>query len=75
MRLRDRLPRLVRHNLGEIVLVLADQSVPFQEPLRTSTRVDFPVTLECRMGSIDAKVDIRRVVVRSCGPDIATARI
>lgn len=40
-------------DFGNIILVFADQAVPFQQPLRTLSRGDFFVFFESRMGSLD----------------------
>jgi hypothetical protein len=70
-RLSDRLAGLVGHDLGEVVLVLADEAVPLEEPFGALARVDFLEVLEGGVGGLDGCVDVFGVVVGRGGPYLA----
>ena len=74
-RLSQRLARLVRQDMGEILFGFDDQVVPFQQLLGANPRVGFPVFLECVVGGLDGGIDVLRAVVRAGCPGFAGARI
>lgn len=73
--LREGLPRLVGEELGEVVPVLADEGVPFQEPLGALAGGDLFVFLKRGMGGLDGSGDIFGGVGRAAGPDDAGAGV
>lgn len=49
---------LVCDNIGQVVTVVADQLVPFQQTLGTSSRVDFAVGLEGLVCCFDRRIGV-----------------
>ena len=53
----------VGDNIGNVVSVLPDQSIPLQKPLCSGSGVNFAIALESFMGPIDCGIDIFGSVV------------
>lgn len=62
-------------NLGDISPRRADELVPFQKPLRTLTRIDLLVLLECRMSSFNGSRDVFCGVCWAASPGDVASRI
>ena len=73
--LGQRLTSFISDDVGNVVSVLTDQGIPFQEPLCSGAWVDFPVGLECLMGCFDSGIYIFGTVVWSRGPDFTASGI
>lgn len=75
LRLGERLTGLVRNDVGNVIAVLADQSVPLEETLCSCSGVDLFVGLEGLVGGLHCGIDICRAAVGCCGPDFAIAGV
>ena len=61
--------------MSNIISVLSDQGIPFQEPLSSLSWIDFLVVLKGSVRSFDCYIDILGAVVGSGCPDFAITRI
>lgn len=75
VRLSDGLARLVGQDLGQILLGVADEGVPFQEPLRALAGSHLAVLLEGRVGDLDGARDILSGVGRAAGPGLVSTGV
>jgi hypothetical protein len=73
--LSNRLASLVGHNLCNIVSVLANKGIPFQEPLSSCSGIDLAIRLKSGMGCLNSFVYILRSIIRSRSPSLASSRI
>jgi hypothetical protein len=73
LRLRKRLASLVSYNVGQVVAVLADQRVPFEQALGAGPGADFAKGLEGFVGGGDGCVGVFGDVVGGCCPYFAVA--
>ena len=71
--LRQRLAGLVGDDAGQVVAVLADQGVPFEQALGAGPGADFAEGLEGGVGGGDGGVGVFGHVVGGCGPYFAVA--
>jgi hypothetical protein len=62
---------LVGNNIGQVIAVVADQLVPLQQTLGTSSRVDFAVGLESLMCCFNSCIGVFCDVVWCGGPYFA----
>jgi len=74
-RFSQRLARLVRQDVRQILFGFADQIVPFQHLLGADPWVEFPVFLKCGVGGLDGRVDVLEAVVWARSPNFAGAGI
>lgn len=65
------LSSLVSDNIGQIIAVVADQLIPLQQTLGTSSWVDFAVGLEGLVCCFDGCIGVFCDVVWGCGPYFA----
>jgi hypothetical protein len=65
------LSSLIGNDVSEIISVLANQSVPLQEPLRTLARVDFLVAFKRCVRCGDGSVDVVGIIVGCRSPKFA----
>lgn len=70
---KQRLASLIGDNAGQVIAVLADQGVPFEQTLCTSSGVDFAECFESFVGGFDCWVDVFGDVVGCCCPYFAVA--
>lgn len=75
LRFEQRLAGLVSDNVRQVVTILTNQGVPFEEALGTSSRVDFTEGLECLMCCFDGCVGVFCDVVGCSRPYFAIAWI
>jgi hypothetical protein len=73
--LSNRLASLVGHNLCNVISVLTNESIPFQQPLSSGPRVDLAIRLKSRMSCLNSLVYILRSIIRSRSPSLASSRI
>jgi hypothetical protein len=73
LRFRQRLASLVGNNVGQVVAVLADQRVPFEQALGAGPGADFAEGLEGLVGGGDGCIGVLGLVVGGCGPYFAVA--
>ena len=71
LRFEKWLSRLIGNNVGQIIAVVADQLIPLQQTLGTSSRVDFAVGLKSLVRCFDGRIGVFCDVVWCGGPYFA----
>jgi hypothetical protein len=73
--LGNRFTRLISDDLRQIILILSDQRIPFQQPLSTSSRIRFLERFKRYVGCLNSGIYIGCIIIGSAGPDFAAAGI
>jgi hypothetical protein len=73
--LSNRLASLIGNNLCNVISVLSNECIPFQEPLSSCSRVDLAIRLKSRMSCLNSLVYILRSIIRSRSPSLSSSRI
>ena len=73
--LGQRLTRLIRHDLGQIVAVVADELIPFEEALGAGARVDALEGLKSGVRGGHGGIGVVGGAVWGGRPDFAVARV
>jgi len=75
LRLRERLASLIGDNVGQVVAVLANQRVPFEQTLGAGPGADFAEGFKGLVGGVDGCVGVFGDIVGGCCPYFAVAWI